>query len=92
MANPRTFEKDLSSYGYHMEVDTRKSDCNRERTPHWHLCGKHDRIGSISIYGDWIETPDADRKIIKEAEELTSRYSPDIRDAYEYNRVNGSDY
>ena len=59
-----------------------KSDYNREGTPHWHLCGKHGRIGSISIYGDWIETPDADRRIIKEAEELTSRYSSDIRDAY----------
>lgn len=92
MANPRTFEIDLSSYGYHMEVDTRKSDCNRERTPHWHLCGKHERLGSISIYGQWIEEPDVSKHLKKEAEELTSRYASTISDVYEHNRIDGADY
>ncbi len=92
MANPRTFEIDLSSYGYHMEVDTRKSDCNRERTPHWHLCGKRERLGSISIYGQWIEYPDVSKHIKKEAEELTSRYASTISEVYEHNRIDGADY
>ena len=92
MATPKRLEVSLSSYGYHMEVDTRKSDCNRERTPHWHLCGKYGRLGSISIYGSWIESPSADRSIVKEAEDLTRRYASEISAVYEYNRENGSDY
>ena len=92
MANPRTFEMDLSSYGYHMEVDTRKSDCNRERTPHWHLCNRNSRVGSISVYGSWIKEPNVDRRVKKEAEELTSRYASIIRDVYDHNRQYGSDY
>lgn len=91
MSSPRRFEKSLSSYGYHMEVDTRKSDCNRE-APHWHLCNRSGRIGSISVYGSWVQYPNADRRVIKEAEELTSRYSYEIREAYEHNRIDGSDY
>ena len=92
MSNPRRLEVSLSSYGYHMEVDTRKSDCNREGTPHWHLCSRSGREGSISVYGSWVEYPSVDRHIVKEAEELTERYAPDIRETYEYNRLYGSDY
>ncbi|GFI04549.1 hypothetical protein IMSAGC005_03401 [Lachnospiraceae bacterium] len=44
MGYPRRFEKDLREYGYHMEVDVKKSDCNLEPV-HWHLCQKRDRIG-----------------------------------------------
>ena len=92
MANPIRFEKDLSSYGYHMEVDLRKSDCNREKTPHWHLCSKRQREGSINIYGTWVECPSVSRSIIEEAEELTERYRDEIIRVYEHNREDGSDY
>lgn len=92
MSNPRTLKVNLDSYGYHMEVDTRKSDCNRERTPHWHLCSKYGRVGSITVYGDWIETPNVDRSIMKEAEKLTSSYASEIREVYEHNRIDGADY
>ena len=91
MPNPRKFEIDLSSSGYHMEVDTRKSDCNRERTPHWHLCGRYSRLGSINVYGQWIKNPDVDRRIREEAEELTRRYASTIVEVYDHNRSYGSD-
>ena len=92
MPNPERLEVPLSSYGYHMEVDTRKSDCNRERTPHWHLCSRSGREGSISIYGDWVKEPSVDRKIKKEAEDLTRQYAGEISRVYEHNRIDGSDY
>ena len=91
MSSPRRLEVRLSSSGYHMEVDTRKSDCNRE-APHWHLGSRSGRVGSITPYGTWIQYPSVERRIMKEAEEITSRYSYEIRDAYEYNREHGSDY
>lgn len=91
MSSPRRLEVSLSSYGYHMEIDTRKSDCNREG-PHWHLCSRSGRVGSITPYGSWVQYPDVDRRIVREAEELTSRYSSQIREAYDYNREHGSDY
>ncbi len=92
MPNPRTLKVNLSSYGYHMGVDTRKSDCNRERTPHWHLCSRYGREGSISIYGKWVKEPNVDRNIRKEAEELTARYAREISEVYEHNRIDGADY
>ena len=91
VSNPRRFEKSLSEYGYHMEVDTRKSDCNRE-SAHWHLCKNGRRIGQISPYGSWTSYPDVSSSIRKEAEALTSTYASDIVSCYEYNRENGSDY
>ena len=91
MSSPKRFEVPLSSHGYHMEVDTRKSDCNRE-SAHWHLCNRSDRIGSISVYGSWVQYPNVDRRIMKEAEELTSTYASEIRSVYDHNRQNGSDY
>ncbi len=92
-SNPKRLEKSLSS-GYHMEIDLRKSDCNRERTPHWHLAKGGTRYGSISAYGEWIQQPpkDVPRSVVKEAEDLTRTYSSDIKETYEYNRENGSDY
>ena len=92
MANPRKFEIDLSSYGYHMEVDRRKSDCHRGETPHWHLWHGNSRVGSIDVYGNWADRPNVERRIEKEAEELTRRYAPTIREVFEYNRENGADY
>jgi len=74
-----------------MEVDTRKSDCNRE-SAHWHLCQHGRRIGQISAYGSWTSRPDVSSSIRKEAEDLTSSYCSQIISTYEYNRSNGSDY
>jgi hypothetical protein len=74
-----------------MEVDVRKSDCNFE-SAHWHLCKNGRRIGQISAYGSWTRTPDVSSSIRKEAEELTSLYSSEIIDCYDYNRINGADY
>ena len=94
MANdPRRFEKTLqSSSEYYMEVDVSRDDCNREGT-HWHLCKKgQGRIGQISIYGDWARRPEASASIIKEAEELTSRYSYEIEKTYSHNRDYGAGY
>ena len=91
MGYPRTLEVSLRESGYHMEVDTRKSDCNRE-SAHWHLCQHGRRIGQISAYGDWTSRPDVSSSIRKEAEDLTSRYHSEIIAAYEHNRQNGSDY
>ena len=70
MSSPRRLEVPLSSSGYHMEVDTRKSDCNRE-SAHWHLCRHGSRVGSINVYGSWVQYPDVDRRIKDEAERLT---------------------
>ncbi len=92
MGTPRTLKVNLSSSGYYMEIDTRKSDCNFERTPHWHLCQHGRRIGQISAYGSWASTPDVSSSIRREAESLTSSYSSEIRSIYEYNRENGADY
>ena len=75
-----------------MEVDTKKSDCNRGETPHWHLWHNRSRVGGIDVNGRWADTPDADRRIMKEAEELTARYFSQIREVFEYNRENGADY
>ena len=91
MSSPRRLEVPLSSSGYHMEVDTRKSDCNRE-SAHWHLCRHGSRVGSINVYGSWVQYPDVDRRIKDEAERLTSRYSYEIREVYDHNRQFGSDY
>ncbi len=91
MGYPRTLEVPLRESGFHMEVDTRKSDCNRE-SAHWHLCQHGRRIGQISAYGSWTSCPDVSSSIRKEAEELTDRYSSMIISTYDYNRENGSDY
>lgn len=92
MGNPRTLKVSLKEYGYYMELDTRKSDCNFERTPHWHLCKNGRRIGQISAYGSWTSTPDVSSSIRKEAEELTSMYSSTICEYYAYNAENGADF
>lgn len=91
MGYPRTLKVSLSEYGYSMEVDTRKSDCNRE-SAHWHLCLKGSRIGQIFTYGTWASNPSVSSSIRKEAESLTSSYRREIEDCYAYNRENGSDY
>ena len=92
MGNPKTLKVNLSSSGYYMELDTRKSDCNFERTPHWHLCQHGRRIGQINVYGSWASSPDVSSSIRREAESLTSSYSSTISEYYAYNRENGSDY
>ena len=92
MGTPRTLKVNLSSSGYYMELDTRKSDCNFERPPHWHLCQHGRRIGQISAYGDWTTYPDVSSSIRREAESLTSSYSSTIREYYEHNRQYGADY
>ena len=69
MPSPRTLKVELEAHGYYMEIETRKIECNRERTPHWYLCSKKGREGSISVYRTWIKEPIVNRRIKKEAEE-----------------------
>ncbi len=91
MAYPKTLRVSLSEYGYYMEVDTAKQYCTRE-APHWHLCKSGRRIGQISYSGSWTDRPyDVNSSIIREAEDITRRYSSEIYDAYQYNAVNGAD-
>lgn len=91
MGIPITFEKPLSSYGYHMEVDTAKKYCCREPA-HWHLVHGRSRVGQIWVDSLlWEEEPDVGRSIQKEAEALTSTWSDEIKNAYFYNREHGSD-
>lgn len=92
MSNPRTLKVPLKEYGYYMELDTRSSDCNRERIPHWHLCRNGRRIGQISVYGSWASSPDVSSSVRKEAEDLTDEYAPEITEYYDYNRLYGADY
>ena len=89
--NPRIFKKDLSEYGYSMEVDVKKDDCNREAA-HWHLCKNGRRIGQIMVPRCvWTELPsDCSRRVIAEAEELTREYADEIESVYNYNRLNGA--
>ena len=91
MSNPRTLKRYLSEYGYYMELDTSKSDCNRG-SPHWHLCKNGRRIGQISAWGSWTSIPtDISSSVRKEAEDMTAAYSSEINEYYNYNRVNGAD-
>ena len=88
--DPIRFEKTLStSSAYHMEVDVKKDDCNREGA-HWHLCQGSRRIGQIFTYGSWKETPDVSSSIRREAEELTSIWRSEIESTYNYNREHGA--
>ncbi len=88
---PRTLKISLSSHGYTMEIDTNKSDCNFERTPHWHLCHHGRRIGQISAWGEWTKTPDVSASIRKEAEQFTARFSSMICDYYDHNSRFGTE-
>ena len=91
MGNPRTLRVELDSYGYHMEVDISKDDCNRE-PPHWHLCYHEDRIGSITPSGIWNEIkPSISTSVLEQAEKLTSAYEEAIYETYIYNKSNGFD-
>ena len=92
MGYPKTLKVYLSSSGYYMELDTRKSDCNFERTPHWHLCQHGRRVGQISAYGSWTTFPSVSSSIRREAEDLTSSYRSQICEYYAYNAENGADY
>ena len=56
MGYPRTLKINLNEYGYYMELDVSKADCNRE-SAHWHLCKNGRRIGQISTYGIWASYP-----------------------------------
>ena len=90
MGNPRVLKVPLQEYGYHMEVDVKKDDCNRENI-HWHLCKNGNRIGQIDLRGVWTTTPrDASSSIIKEAERLTFQYAGQIQECYLYNKENGA--
>ncbi len=93
MGYPKPLKINLSEYGYYMELDTAKQYCAQEQ-PHWHLCKNGKRIGQISASGSWTSYPstDANSKIIKEAEQLTSQYRPTIIEYYNYNKENGADY
>lgn len=91
MGYPRRFEQPLKEYGYKMEVDIRKWDCHREPI-HWHLCKNGQRIGQIWVpSATWEDIPPVSSSIMKEAEELTRRYSSEITDTYLYNKENGAD-
>ena len=91
MSNPEKLRVELSEYGYYMEIDLGKWDCSREEA-HWHLCKNGRRIGQINSYGSWTSKPsDVNSAIIREAENLTAQYSPEIRRVYNYNRENGAD-
>lgn len=91
VGNPKRFEVTLrSSSSYKLKVDVTKDDCNREQTPHWHLCKDGERIGQINIYANWTSEPDVSSKIRLEAEDLTIKYSKEIGEIYAYNRVNGA--
>ena len=92
MGSPMRFEKDLNEYGYHMEVDIKKDDCNRERTVHWHLCKNGRRIAQIWVPSvTWESRPDVSKSIREEAENLTRRYSSDITRAYINNQEYGAE-
>ena len=87
---PRTLKVDLNEYGYYMELDVSRADCNREAA-HWHLCKNGVRIGQISTYGTWASYPRERSSIINEAELLTSQYSSTIEEYYDHNRMYGAD-
>lgn len=91
MGYPMRFEQDLKEYGYSMEVDIKKDDCNRER-PHWHLCKNGRRIGQIWVSSvTWESLPDVGKSIREEAEDFTRRYSDDITKAYLNNQKFGAE-
>lgn len=91
MSTPKRLQVYLSEYGYTMELDTKKDDCNREGA-HWHLCKNGRRIGQITPWGSWTSTPTGvSASIRKEAEDMTAAYSREISDYYNYNRENGAD-
>ena len=90
MGYPKTLKVDLNEFCYYMELDVSKADCNREEA-HWHLCKRGMRIGQISAYGSWTQYPSESSSIIREAEDLTRRYSSTISEYYNYNRTNGAD-
>ncbi len=93
MGYPERFEKPISGHdGYKMEVDTCKWDCSREAV-HWHLCKNGQRVGQIWVASvTWAkEVPPVGSAIVREAENLTRRYSSEIASTYLYNKENGSD-
>ena len=90
MGYSRTLKINLNEYGYYMELDVSKADCNRE-SAHWHLCKNGRRIGQISTYGIWASYPAESSSIIREAEELTRQYSSIIEEYYAHNRLYGAD-
>lgn len=92
MENPKKFECPLNEYGYHMEVDIRRDDCQRERSPHWHLVHGRNRIGVVETYDPYnpVFTEKVSKRIEKEVIELTIRYRNEIEETYEWNRENGS--
>lgn len=83
---------DLCSFGYSMEVDIAKKDCNVKEAPHWHLCSCGRRIGKISASGHWIIAPHVRPSIKREAEDLTHKYSSEIYDCYKYNAEHGYEW
>lgn len=92
MSYPKTLKVSLSSNDCYMELDTRKSDCNSEITPHWHLCQHNSRISQISVYGDLAKIPDVSSSFREEAENLTALYSVLICEYYTYNAEYRADY
>lgn len=90
MPSPRTLKVELETHGYYMEIETSKDECSRERTPHWYLCSKKGREGSITVYRNWIKEPIVSREVKKEAEKLTAVYAPVICELYDHNRIHGS--
>ena len=90
--SPKKLNSDFSEYGYSMELDIRKRDCNSGEAPHWHLCHKGRRIGKIFTDGQWAASPEVSPFIIREAERLTKRFSDTIKDYYAYNAEHGEDF
>ena len=91
MPNPKRLSIRVSGTKYYLEVDVKKSDCNREPA-HCHLTDGYSRIAQI-----WLATcafkenprnvSFNDRSRILDAV-ASNRY--ELEDAYNYNRDNGA--
>ncbi len=89
-ADPRTLEVPLTVPGYSLRLDVHRNDCASYKEPHWHLCNRGRKIGSINVYGDWKEISyDVKTSIRTEAEQLTALYADRIRQDYRHNYFYG---
>lgn len=88
MGKPRTLKIPIGLYGYHMEVDTLKADCDHE-PPHWHFCHGSLKLGQIFIDGQWVKTPNIGLAIRQLAESYTKALGPAITETYNHNKTYG---
>ncbi len=83
---PRTLEVPLTVPGYSLRLDTYRDDCASYKEPHWHLCNRGRKIGSINVDGEWKEISYEIKKSIRdEVEQLTALYADRIRADYRHN-------